>query len=387
MIYIVCFGASALFAYLANKTKNRAVFLLLSLVSILLPAALAGLRDYSIGIDTINYMTMPRFWAGAVKRDTLQAYLQYYESLGYGELLYAFLLGVVEHYTGNFSAFLFVEHAVIVTCVYIGAFRQRSHVNPAMVLLLFYLFFFNHSLNITRQYMAMSIVFAALADVEQKKYLRFLIVVFIARFVHTSALLSLGAVLVHWVLYGNFVRVAPSLRPSTRARRLFILTALSCLVFLFPWLCRMLINVGIIPSKYAFFLNSEEAEHSTLITLFLLVEMFALFMLRKQMPRSTPYYNYFLVSSVSYLILHQLSATLVYGKRIAAYYSLGNLVTIALIPRSFKVKENRIVATVLVLMVAFVYWWYCYALRNGSQTYPYVFIFEYLQSGLSATIQ
>lgn len=374
MIYIICFGISALLAYFANKAKNRVASVCLSVLSILVTVTLAGLRDYTIGIDTDNYLTLPRFWAGAVKRDTLLAYLQYYSSLGFGEPLFAFLLGVVERFTGSFTVFLFAAHLVIITGVYIGSFRQRAHVNPAMVLLLFYLFFFNHSLNITRQYMAMAIVFAALADIEQKKYLRFFVVVIIAKFIHTSALLALGALIIHWILYGKY-RVSPSLYSSIRSRQLFIIGALTILVFLFPWLCRILIAAGVLPAKYAFFLNAEEAEHATLITLFLLVEMFVLVVLRKQLRRSTPYYRYFLISSVSYLILQQLSATLVYGKRVAAYYSLGNLVTIALIPQSFQKRGNRVVSTFLVLMVALVYWWYVYVLRNASQTYPYVFIF------------
>lgn len=378
MIYIVCFGISALLAYFANKTRNRVALIALSLLSIMVTVTLAGLRDYSIGVDTSNYLRFARFWAGAVKRSTLQAYMDYYISLGFNETLFALLLGIVEHYTGSFTAFLFLEHAIIVTGVYIGAFRQRKHVNPAMVLMLFYLSFFNHSLNITRQYMAMAIVFAALADVEQKKHLRFLIITLIASTIHSSALLVLGALPIHWVLYGRFSRVAPSMTPSFRGRCLFVVVVLAVLVFAFPWIGRMLINVGVLPQKYSFYLNPDEAEHSTFITLFLLLEMAVIFVFRKQMKNTTPYYNYFLVSSVSYLLLQQLSMFIVYGKRVAAYYALGNLVTIALIPRSFKVKQNRIVATVLVLLVAFVYWWYTYALKNGSQTYPYVSILSTL---------
>ena len=75
-----------------------------------------------------------------------------------------------------------------------------------------------------------------------------------------------------------------------------------------------------------------------------------------------------------YLILHQISAFLVYGKRVAAYYALANLVTLAMLPKSFRKRENRIVATALLLFVVMFYWWYAYILRNGNQTYPYISI-------------
>ena len=282
----------------------------------------------------------------------------------------------MEHFTGNYTVFLFATHTVIITGVYIGAFRQRHHANPALILLLFYLCFYNHSLNIMRQYMAMAIVFAALADIEQKKYLRFIVVVIIARYIHTSALLALGALAIHWVLYGSFIGLASSLRPSVRARMSTVVVGLSILVFMFPIICRFLISAGILQSKYLFFLNVDEAEHTTINTLFLLVEMIAIFVFRKQLTRRDPYFKYFLLSSVSYLILHQLSAVLVFGKRVAAYYSLGNLVSLAMIPQSFRNKQNRIIAIVLLLCVVFVFWWYVYILRNGNGTYPYVSILQ-----------
>lgn len=374
MIYVICFGLSALFAWFASKTKKRTFFVFFSVISILLPVTLAGLRDYSIGIDTSNYLELAQFWWGAAERDTLQAYLEYYNSKEFGEPLFALILGLVEHYTGNFTVFLFVEHAVIMTGIYIGAFRQRKHANPVLVLLLFYLCFYNHSLNITRQYMAMAIIFAAFADIEQRKYLRFILVVLVARFIHASAPLVLGALLIHWLLFVRYDRVIPSMKPSLGNRRAVIVGVMVIVVFVFPWLCQVLINAKILPIKYQFYLNTEEAQHTTLITLFLLVEMAVLFVFRKNMRSSTPYYNFYLVSSIVYLFLHQLSANIVYGKRIAAYYSLTNLVTIALIPRGFKKRENRIIATILVVLVALVYWWYSYVVNNGSETYPYVFV-------------
>lgn len=347
-------------------------------MSILVTTALAGLRDYTIGIDTSNYLTYPQFWGGAVKYGSLQEYMAYYQSRDLGEPLFALILGLIENYTGNFSLFLFVEHLVIITGVYIGAFRQRKHVNPVLVLLLFYLCFYNHSLNVTRQYMAMAVIFAALADLQEGKTLRYILAVLIAQFIHASALLALGALLIHWVLDSRFTRVAASFAPSSRVRSGFIVSALAILVFAFPWLCRQLINMGILGRKYLFYLNPDRAEYAALISLFLMVEMAALFLLRRPMKKNLVHYNFYAVSSVAYLILQQLSAVLVYGKRIAAYYSLANLVTIAMIPRAFKKRENRIAATLLVLAVAFVYWWYVYILRQGSETYPYVFIFETL---------
>lgn len=163
MIYLACFALSAFFAYLAQRQEKRWRFLLLSAASVLLPVLLATFRDLSVGTDTSHYFEMTRYWGTASKVDSLAEYMAFYLPKGYGEYLFALLVGVIGQ-TGNFTLFLFVVHAWIMIFVYIGAWRLRDRVQPWLVLLLFFLAFYNHSLNIMRQYMALSLMFAVLAD-------------------------------------------------------------------------------------------------------------------------------------------------------------------------------------------------------------------------------
>ena len=107
MIYILCFALSAGFAFFANRSKNRFIFLFLSFLSISVMVALAGLRDYTVGIDTYNYLKKQMYWGGAVSADSLWGYFKYYFPLGYGEPLFAVLLGAIAQLTGNFTIFLF----------------------------------------------------------------------------------------------------------------------------------------------------------------------------------------------------------------------------------------------------------------------------------------
>lgn len=386
MIYLLCFGASVALAHFAGKAKSRKMFILLSLLSIVVPVALAGVRDYSIGIDTNGYLNLKRYWHGATSYDTLWEYLKFYVSIGYGEFLFAFILGSIAQTTGNFTVFLITMHAVIITGVYIGAFRQKEHADPAFILLLFYLLFYNHSLNVTRQYMAMAIVFAAFADIEKKKYTRYVIVVLISIFIHNSAVLGFVPLILYIIMYADFSKIIRGFTPSVKARGIFIATGLAVLVVFFSPLCRLLIKAGLLLEKYLFFLdNPEKIQPSTMISMFLLVELVAVFVFRKQIKEKSQLFDYLLICSVSYLILHQLSRSIVYGKRVAAYLSLINLTTIAMIPASLengetvycigkfsvKVRYMKAIAYTAVTAVALFYWWYSYVLRNASETYPY----------------
>lgn len=418
MIYLACFAGSALFAHYANKTQKKQLFWLFSVLSILIPTLLAGLRDYEIGIDTMNYFNLKRYWAGAVSAESLGAYMKFYMSIGYGEPLFALLCGFVAQVFGNYSVFLFLVHAVIMTGFYIGAWRFRKEVNPAIVLVLFYLLYYSHSLNIMRQYMAMAIVFAALADITQKKYLRYCICVAVAVLFHTSALLGLGIFAVHWYIHcdwkqcvlkakslaekircfickgrapkerkpvkalsvvksacGKVGALADRIQPQILRRQVFLFAALLLLVLLFNPLCRLVISMGLLNEKYLWYLDMSRARHTTMITLFLLLEMGALIAGRKYLQKNNRLFDFFFTSSGVYLILHQISMFLVYGERVAAYFSIVNIITIAMIPRMFDNKKYRVMAYVAVLGVVLFYWFYKYILRNASETFPYAFVF------------
>ena len=377
MIYLVFFAASVYFAYLAFRAEDRKHFCLYSALSIAVTVFLAGMRDMDIGIDVKNYYYLARYWGSATQSESLQAYFAHYMTTGYGEVVFALFIGLIGQLTGNFRLFLILSHLWIISGVYIGAFRQRKYVNPVLVLLLFYLFFFNHSLNIIRQYMAMAVIFAALADVEERKHLRYAIAVIFASLIHSTALLGLGALLIYWVLYGEIeLGRRGSVRVSMTVRRLIIAGGLMMAVWGFLPVARFLMSEGILPKKYWYYLYPEGLTPSLIVMGLLVLELAAVYFRRNQLREQTPFFDFFLMCSVSYLILQQLTGIIEYGKRIAAYYSLNNIITIALLASSCKTRKERILVHGGILAIALFYWWYMYVLRNASGTYPYGFGFS-----------
>lgn len=365
MIYLLCYGASALFALAAHRSRHRAGAVIWSLLSIAVTVVLAGLRDYSIGIDVENYKNFNIYWVQASRSTSVADYLHFYMQYG-SEYLFALYLGCIAQFTGQYRVFLFLSHLVIVGGVYIGAYRQRKYVNPALVLLLFYLLFFSHSLNVIRQYMAMAIVFAALADVQQKKYLRYTIVVFITMLIHTSALIALGPMIVFIMLKQNVL-----CRASKQRKITLTFLMLAALVVCVPAL-EVLMRLGFMGGKLDYYLNGEEAGFPIIVTAFLLVELFGVYVFRKQFRRNTQYADFYLMCSIAYIILQQLGGFINYGKRIAAYFSFINILTIAALSGCVKKNDNKILVNTLVIGLALLYWWYMYVLRNSSETYPYL---------------
>ena len=402
MIYLVCFALSAFFAYLAEKQNKRWLVLLFSGLSILLPILLAGLRDLTIGIDTFSYYTKKQYWGLASAADSLWSYLSYYLPQGYGEVLFALFIGIFGQ-IGSYPLFLLFAHSWIMVWVYVGAWRLRKHVRPWLVLLLFYLAFYNHSLNALRQYMALAVAFAFLPDLLNKKYLRYTIAVAVAFLIHTSGVLSMGLLAVHWCLFGD-LRKFRGLNPSFRQRQTFVFICVAILVLIFNPAVRLLVWIGILHKKYLFYVNSTIANYNLLVVLFLAVELIAATLLRKQQKEQdkNEVTKYFFSMSVVYFILYQVTGFLSFGKRIAACCCFANLVTLAMLPsdlgeeiavtlpkwlggktfrlfpflRKLSANQRRLLGNALLIACVLFYWCYVYWLRNASQTMPYRFIFQ-----------
>lgn len=367
MIYLACFALSTLFAFWANKTDKRWKFWLFSVLCIALPVLLAGLRGFNIGIDTENYLTFERFWAGAMKADSLIGYLQYYLSLGLREPLFALFIGSIARLTGEYRVFLFLAHLIIMTGIYIGAVRQRKHVNPALVLLIFYLFFFNHSLNIIRQYIAIAIIFAVFADIQEKKYWRYCVAVLVSMFIHSTSVIAFGALILHFLLEFEH----PKLRLTRLHRKWIITGALSAVILLFAPIVRLLMSTGILSSRYEFFLRQDDVTPALIISGIVVLGLIAVYVFKDAMRARSPQFDFFTMSSIVYLIILQLTWTVAFGKRVALYFAMTDILTIGLIESAQTDKKKRWLVRIAIVGVALAYWLYVYAFRNASQTIPY----------------
>lgn len=386
MIYLACFAASGFFAYLAKRTQRRHWFILFSVISILIPVMLAGLRDFSIGIDVESYLHKDYYWIGARDREPLDYFL-FYANQNRRDVLFVTLLILLTRITSDFRIFLFVSHAIIMTGIYIGAFRMRKQVDPVMVLLLFFLFFFNQSLNIIRQHMAMAVIFAAFKDVLDRKYLRYCIVVAIMAMVHSAAVLAFTVPLLHCFLYGNtpdggfqlgkFTCLGQKRLPM-RMRKLLIAMVLAAVMFNFVPLCYFLINRGFISDKYLYYLDKERTSYAAIITILLAAEMVVIHIFRAPMREKCPNYDFLTTGTAVYLLLLQLTAFIHSSRRIAMFYCLQNLLTIAYLAEAVpaKTKNQRLLVKAAILCVGLAYWTYFYVLRNASETFPYLSVFS-----------
>ena len=185
MIYIYVFLASVFFAWLAERSKDKGVIVLCSVISILIPSLLGGLRAHGIGVDTTGYG----------RADALSALnapnLTYFMENNRCEPGYQVLVYVVMKIFGHENWCYFFYQLITISCVYIGCWKHKKITSIAFSMFIFFMMFYNNSFSIMRQSIAAAIIFMGFDNVEQKKYMKFALYVVIATMFHKSAISAL----------------------------------------------------------------------------------------------------------------------------------------------------------------------------------------------------
>lgn len=375
MVYLTCFIFSVFFAYLAKRAGNRTTFVICSGISLTITILLAALRDYSIGVDTFNYLQMDIYWQGATSFNSIAEYLEYYLLYGRNEPLFALFMGIIAQTTGEYRVFLFTAQTVIMVGIYVGAYRMKDHSDPILTLLLFYLFYYNYTFNAIRQYMALAILFAAAHDIEEGKYKRYIIFVIIATLIHNTSILGFPLLLLYYLLYGRDkvtnVEIVKQQKEVTIGKRAVIGGLLISVFYFFEQISNILINIGILSSKYLVYLNSESNATFFASRMFLLVEIVGLVFLIRNFRKNNVHPDFFIFSTLAFFLLFQLSTTIRTGARIARFFSVINIITIGMMVHCQR-GQDKFLLCILVILIALMYWVYTYAYINYSHTFPYI---------------
>ncbi len=178
LVYYFSCALTAAVALLAEKKNSKLSFWF----SVILVSCISGLRASTVGIDT-------------------GAYYQYIEWAR---------MGVLEHveigflYTTRFLLFLcdsakfviFVFSSAISFCVLFRFWTLRKQVSYGWSVFLYLALYFQFSMNIMRQFLAIAIVFLGTYFLQNKRYSIFIVTVIIGSSFHYSAFIGLAILLI-----------------------------------------------------------------------------------------------------------------------------------------------------------------------------------------------
>lgn len=169
---LICFLLATKAVHHNDKRQIKLIVVILSLVS--------GLRAYSVGIDTQNYVRI-------------------FENIAAGKFVYAYgveesfkyicyvLMLVCKSPTWMFSVLALVTNGLIVYRLW----ECRDFADFKFSFICYYVVFYFMTMNICRQFVATAIVFWATRYIFSKKYWKFIVFVFLSALIHTSSLVGM----------------------------------------------------------------------------------------------------------------------------------------------------------------------------------------------------
>jgi hypothetical protein len=186
--YLICFSTSSFLLWFGQNIKrgqSEWFRWFIYGIALLIPAALAGLRDFSIGVDTAGYGNP--FFYDVVSSPSLDAVSPQWD--GWIEPGYAWLNFIVAKFTDDVHWFYFVIMLLQNLFTFLGFYIYKHKLSIWLGMFCYYCIFFNYSLNSIRQCFALSIIFFASYYLLNKSYIKYAFCILITFLFHKVAIL------------------------------------------------------------------------------------------------------------------------------------------------------------------------------------------------------
>ena len=366
IIYVITFIFSILFTYFAqcmfsNKkgtkdSSRKIIGIICSIIVILIMSFLAGVRDDTIGADIQVYMK-PIFERAQLRLP----FGEFYKLSSSTEFLYNLLSYVGALITNNFNVFMFIVELIIVSLVFATIYYYRDKSPMWVGMMIFLLMYYNRSLNLVRQSIALAITFYAFKYLRERNTIRYFLTITIAVLFHNSAIIA-GIMYFVYHLIKN---------QKTSKAKIFFLTILICLLLVnYGSILKIFIDVGILPAKYSRYIPTGEIDFVVSESLMKIILMLPILCYRKSLCKYNEDNEFIIFMIIIDFILMQAGSLSGYAQRIAFYFGYYYIL---IIPQLYKVlsKKRYNVINFLYTLGLCGYWYYMFVVLSYGKTYPY----------------
>lgn len=317
MLYIV------LYIILLLSSFSKKYNILLLWLNIIILSSIAGLRDITIGIDTVNYYDI---------YTTINSGISSYIEPGWQ------LLNKLAYYLGGFNLLLWI--VALLTLIPIGIISQKLSPNPSLSLFIYYcLYAYLNSFNIMRQIFATSIVFMAYYAYYNRQRLKTLCYLALGMSVHMTSILGIA------VFFIKFINITK--------KKVLLYCSLSLLV-------GIIINNNILSfilGPYADYLNSnsdgyrENPLSSFILALVVNLIFYLIIATSKKEIRDSQWYKLYFIG----ILMMNASFQLELGTRAILFFTLLQFIVYPLYFRNNIIKNKIIVFSIILLYITAIF--------------------------------
>ena len=370
--YILCFLLTILCAFNAQKAfKNdkKKLGIFYSILTVVVPSFIAGVRAIGVGRDINVYVTTV-----VARSKNARSFLEFFRGANYVEVGYRILIYAVTHFISDrLEVSLFFLQLIPCLCVFIFAYKYREKLSMPLVMATYLLLWYCRSFTVMRQSISIGFVLLGIVFLNEKKYFKVFIFYLLAFLFHDSTILAIPIIPV--MLIFNSEKI------SNKDKFIFlslILIALSFFIMYYDKILYFLSNtLKLLPEKYANYLNSDyyssdiSTSYSELIYRFICLYFGVTMLMFSKSTDNREFTKYFYLILVE-IILYVISFRLLNGERVGYYYRyIGMLYCVPAFANSFKKEKNRIISHITVFLMLFTFWYWKYPIQKNNEAFPY----------------
>ena len=366
--YFLVFFISTIFAYISEinyKTNKKKIATIFSLIAIFIPCLMAGLRASGVGTDTKVYINGVFIYI--VNHVSTISDLLVYINQGTIEPLYMLFNFLISKISSNLCVLYFALEVLIILPAYFGCKKlgKRFNVSSSLCYLIFLILFFNKSLNMCRQAIAMSICFYSLDYVFDKKLLKYITCMIVAFLFHRSTIIFLPVYFIYKIINNG----------SKKDNTIIFLSVLILLfsVLVFKNIVEIMISIGALSEKYKSYIYVRSENHNIKF-----IEIFSEFIVlclsilsSKKLIKISNDNKLIIYCTILSFIMFLFGFNAAYSQRISYYYSLFLIPMLPQISMLFHGEGAKKLINIVLIIMLCVYSTLYYGKYTFDQTVPY----------------
>lgn len=355
LFYLTLLLTSTWFIYFGNRCKGP-VRSLMILTGIMLPTLVATFRGFDVGTDTQQYYDSYQTF---VEADGLSSIFLVVDM----ELFYIFCCYIAK-LIGSYEFIFFAYQFLTLLFLVLALNKYKGKICVWLGYILFLFLFFQASLNIMRQILAISyLLYATTFLFEGRKKIFFVLV-------GISALFHLTAVAAGGMIFFVYKIANVSKRNRTVVYLMFFILAIIVLLLMNVIMTHMA-TMGVRHSE-AYTSDTGEARISSTDLLFSFILIFVSVLLLKKRVNLIFNTQFFFLISITCLFCFLTGLYNQWLSRMAYYLTAFICFYFPAIVRSQNLKRYRSVNRSIFFFIGLSYWFYLYVIAGNSSTMPYV---------------
>lgn len=368
LIYLSFFFMSFFFCYISERMfkKKKQLGLLSSTISIIILCLLSALRSTEVGGDINGYL-LPNFKLAT----SYSNFRDFYSFTSVQiEILFSLLIYIFSK-INNLMLLFFTIQLFVLAPVYFVLYKNRNHCSITTGYIIYIFLFYNFSLSGMRQAIATSFMYLSIDYLMNKRYLKFILLGFIAFLFHKGVIIPL--VLITTILFFENKKLYKCL--------LTIGANILIVFFIFynqfaKLLAKIFLYINPRYSYYIFTYLNESIHwnniHMTEIVIKSGIVLCCIFFGYYRNKNNTRNISILVFSLLGrYFIL--LNARMYEALRVAYYFDIFSITLAGNTVYQLKIKSNKKIISFCLIMFSFFYWIYFIMYIGAYKTNLYTF--------------